>query len=350
MKYKIEDINFEKISPKAFENICYDLLVNYNFHNLIWRDGGSDNGRDIEGNSNYFNPFKNIEHKWFFECKHYSSGVPPNDLSSKIAWADAEQPDFIVFFISSYITTGARTWLEKITPQKNYKIIVIEGVELKNKLVKYPDLIERYFSENNHEKLFKDIKDYKIKFNIKPSYEILKEIIENINLEKLDKEDLSFIILSFFEQYKAFETRDEYYGDFTDEIINPVLKHLTETTENVNLNSFEQYKNNYDELGGNGFLDEMYWLNDEEYGEDMKNYYFQYYDLHLNNKKDNEFWKVGKYLFVVFENFGIEIFKDDETEIRIIKDFSSIKLTELSIKLSENIIEEYEQYKKKFVT
>ena len=25
MKYKIEDINFAKISPKAFENLCYVL-------------------------------------------------------------------------------------------------------------------------------------------------------------------------------------------------------------------------------------------------------------------------------------------------------------------------------------
>jgi len=35
MKYKIEDISSEKKSKKI-ENIYYDLLVNYNFHNLIW--------------------------------------------------------------------------------------------------------------------------------------------------------------------------------------------------------------------------------------------------------------------------------------------------------------------------
>ena len=119
MKYSKGDIKFESISPKSFENICYDLLVNYNFNKLIWRKGGADNGRDIEGSYLFNNSISNIETKWFFECKHYTKGVPPADLNSKIAWADAENPRYLVFFISSYITTGARTWLEKISSSKN---------------------------------------------------------------------------------------------------------------------------------------------------------------------------------------------------------------------------------------
>jgi hypothetical protein len=350
MKYKIEDINFTKITPKAFENLCYDLLVNYNFHNLIWRDGGSDNGRDIEGNSNYLNPFSTIEQKWFFECKHYSAGVPPADLNSKIAWADAEQPNFLVFFVSSYITTSARDWLEKIFTQKKYKILLVEGPDLKNRIVQYSDLVERYFSENKYEKLFKDMKDYKIKFNINPSYEILKEIIENINLDKLDKEDLGFIILNFYEQYKAFEGRNDYYGDFDGKIIIRVLEHLKKITTNDRLTSFDEYKENYDELGGVGFLDEMYWLDEEDNEVEMENYPFQYYDLHLNYKKEQKFWNVGRYVFIIFEDLAFEIFKDNETEIRIIKDFNPEKLPQASINLPKNIVEKFKKYAEKFVT
>lgn len=349
MRYKIEDIDFTKITPKAFENLCYDLLVNYNFHNLIWRDGGSDNGRDIEGNSNYLNPFNSIEQKWFFECKHYSAGVPPADLNSKITWADAEQPNFLVFFVSSYITTSARTWLEKMTKLKNYKILLVEGPDLKNRIVQYSDLVERYFSANNYEKLFKDMKDYEIKFNIKPSYEILKEIIENIDLYKLDKEDLGFIILNFYEQYKAFESRNDYYEDFDGKIIIRVLEHLKEITTNDKLTSFDEYKENYDSLGGEGFLEEMYWLDGDD-EEEMENYDFQYYDLHLNHKKEQKFWNVGKYVFIIFEDLAFEIFKDNETEIRIIKEFTNEKFSEVSINLPENIIEMYKTYKRKFVT
>ena len=225
MKYTKDDIQFEKISPRGFENLCYDLLVKYNFHDLIWREGGADNGRDIEACFTFNNTIKNKETKWFFECKHYTSGgVPPEHLNSKIAWADAELPNFIVIFVSSYLTNSARIWLEKISPQKQYEIICIEGEELKERLLNYSDLIERYFSLNRYEQMLKDIKDYKNKFNINPSFEILKEIIENIDLTKLDNGDIGFILLNFFGQYHFFESRNDYYGDFDYKIINRILE------------------------------------------------------------------------------------------------------------------------------
>lgn len=213
MKFNIEDIDFEKITPREFENLCYDLLVKYNFRNLIWRKGGADNGRDIEAKLTFSTMLNTKETNWFIECKHYTSGgVPPNDLNSKIAWADAEQPDYLVFFISSYLTNGARTWIEKIIPQKYYEITVIEGEDLKNRLIKYPELIERYFSLNRYEKLFKDVRDYKTKFNINPSYEFLTEIISNIDLTRLSIDEIGFILLNFYGQYAFFEGRNEYHG------------------------------------------------------------------------------------------------------------------------------------------
>ena len=219
---------------------------------------------------------------------------------------------------------------------------------MKNRIVQYSDLVERYFSENNYEKLFKDIKDYKVKFNIKPSYEVLKEIIENIDLDKLDKEDLGFIILNFYDEYKAFEGRNDYYGDFDGKVIIRVLEHLKKIISNEELTSFNEFKENYDDLGGAGFLNEMYWLNDEEYESEMENYDFQYYHLHLNHKKEQEFWKVGEYVFIIFEDLAFEIFKDNETEIRVIKEFDADKLIKASINLPENVVEDYKKYKQKF--
>jgi hypothetical protein len=124
MKYKTTDVKFEEITPRGFENLCYDLLVKFNFQNLIWREGGADNGRDIEANYSFINPVKKIETKWFFECKHYNSGgVPPNDISSKITWADAENPDYLVFLISSYLTNSEELGLRKLKAKKNIKLL-----------------------------------------------------------------------------------------------------------------------------------------------------------------------------------------------------------------------------------
>lgn len=345
MKYTKEDIKFNEISPKGFENLCYDLLVKYDFKNLIWREGGADNGRDIEATFIFKNTIKNRDTKWFFECKHYTSGgVPPNELNSKIAWADAESPDSLVIFISSYLTNNSRTWIEKIKPQKNYKIIPIEGEELKERLIKYPELVERYFSLDRYDKLLKDIKDYKIKFGINPSFEFYQEIVKNIDLSKLDIEDIGFLLINFYDQYKFFEGRNEYYGDFDEEIIYPVLEYLRGNHENQSLTSFEEYKGKYDELGGHGIFDEMYWLDDEEYIHQMEKYNFQIYDLHLNHNLEQEKWKIGKYLFVIFKDVAFEIFKAEKTEIRVIKDFDEEKINQLSLNSYDKIVEDYKRY------
>ncbi|MBT2589189.1 hypothetical protein J7E50_03105 [Pedobacter sp. ISL-68] len=49
MIFHEDDINFERLDWKQFEEMCYDLLVKFQFHSMAWRQGGSDNGRDIEG-------------------------------------------------------------------------------------------------------------------------------------------------------------------------------------------------------------------------------------------------------------------------------------------------------------
>lgn len=345
MKYTLEEILFDDITPREFENLCYDLLVKYNFQNLIWREGGADSGRDIEATLNFNNSIKNSDTKWFFECKRYTSGgVPPDDLSSKLTWADAEQPDFLVFFISSYLTNGSRVWLDKIKTQKHYKILVIEGEDLKNRLIKYPELIERYFSLNRYDQLFKDIKNFKTKFNIKPSFEFLREIINNVDLSKLSSEEVGFILINFYSQFDIFEARNDYYGDFDNTMIFPLLDYLKENIENTELKSFSEFQDNNDPLGGTGIFDEMYWFEHPKDISEMKNYNFQHYDLHLNHKLDSEKWKIGEYLLIIYEDVAFELFKTKETEIRIIKDFSPEKIEDISYKFSDNMVEDYKKY------
>lgn len=348
MKYTKEDIQFNQITPISFENLCYDLLVKYNFQNLTWRKGGADKGRDIQANYTFNNPIRTKETKCFFECKHYTNGVPPEDLNSKITWADAELPDLLVFFVSSYLTTSTRDWLEKVALTKKYDIVYIEGEELKERLLNYPDLIERYFSLNRYERMFKDVKEYKNKFDIYPSFEFLKEIIENIDLAKLDIEDFGFILLNFFEQYDSFENTKDYFRYFDIKIINRVLEYLKDTITNDTLTSFQEYKENYDVLGGTGFLEEMYWLYDENNFHEMVKYDFQFNIFHLNHKELQEKWKIGFYLFVVYDEVAFEIFKVEKTEIRIIKNFDPSKINLLSIKFVDSIVKDYNKYLEKF--
>lgn len=354
MKYNKEDIKFEEISPQEFENLCYDLLVKYNFHNLVWRQGGADSGRDIEGCNNFTNPILNKEIKWFFECKRYTKGISPEELQSKIAWADAEQPQFLTFFITSYLTKDARTWLDKIHTQKSYEIVLIEGEEIKERLLNYPDIIERYFSLNRYEKMLKDIKDYQIKFNIFPSIEILQEIITNIDLEKLDLEDYSFILIGFYNQYEKNAILGKYWGEFDKQSINRVLDYLATIIINESLSSFESYKNKYDILGDSGLFNEMKWYKSEFKEESIDKCDFALYHLHLNYNEARENWKIGIYLLIIHQKVAFEIFKVEKSEIRIIRNFNPDKINDISIfadSEKNNIsVDEYKKYLKSFET
>lgn len=71
----------------------------------------------------------------------------------------------------------------------------------------------------------------------------------------------------------------------------------------------------------------MYYADDEE----IRHYNFQFYHLHLNNRKEQKYWKVAYYLFLIYEDLVFELFNDEITEIRIIKDFNPEKINELSV-------------------
>jgi len=193
--------------------------------------------------------------------------------------------------------------------------------------------------------MLNDIKGYKVKYNINPSFEILKEIIENIDLGKLDIEDFGFILLNFYGQYNFFASREDYFGDFDEKIMDRVLGYLKAETRNEELVSFSEFKGNYSRLAGEGFLDEIEWRDSGfETHYQMNKRSYQYYELHLNHKSERERWKVGYYLVVTFEDVAFEVFKVNKTEIRTIKNFTPDRIGELALDLSENASAEYKEY------
>ena len=343
MIYSVADINFAQISPNEFERLCYELLLKYGYIELAWRQGGADNGRDIDGYLFFTNQLYQKKTKWFFECKHYTqSGVPPAELNSKIAWADAERPDYLVIFVSSYITVPARTWLNGIRATKNYDIVVIEGEEIKNRLIQFPELIEAYFSENRFEQLFLDIKKHWLKYHIKPSYRVLSEIATHIDPAKFTLNELGFLFLNFYREYQYFKDGDHNQaGEFNPEVLEPLYDQLIKFSSTEVLELFEEYKDDYSYLGGNGCFDAAEYDHDIDdiYEEDL----YQYYDLHLNYSKSDDKWRLGYYVFfkskkgVAFEIFVLDN-SESSTCSKFYEIYSSKTLSQLSIKLSDKTI------------
>lgn len=210
MNYTEDDINFEKITANQFEEVIFDLLLRLGFRNLVWRQGGADSGRDVEGIYNTVNPLiEPYSEKWFFECKLYTEGVPPEKLNSKIAWADAEKPKHLVFFVSSYLTNNAHTWLEKISPDKYYKIHIIESKYIKNLLLGFPEIVSRYFFDD-YIKLLTDAKKNWLIHNLLPDPNFYLILSSKLNLSRTTVDDLAFLWNSFF---RKCDTINEWCTD-----------------------------------------------------------------------------------------------------------------------------------------
>lgn len=211
--FKGEEIDFSKIADWEFEFICFELIERNGFEKVTWRKKGADSGRDIEAYLRILPPIiESYEEKWFFECKHYKDGVPPSVLNSKIAWADAEKPDHLVFLLSSHLTNSSREWIDKIREDKSYRIHVVEGEKIKKLIQKYPYLLSVYFTTGGLTKLLFETKKNWLTFNFLPSYDQLRLLIVRSDISQLKTEQLAFLICTYFIQYDMFKAYNQLRG------------------------------------------------------------------------------------------------------------------------------------------
>jgi hypothetical protein len=191
-----KDIQFEKLNSKEFEELCFDVISQSGYHDLIWRQGGADSGRDIEASFLVKNPLlpavEFYTEKWFFECKCYHGGVPVSEIEEKFAWADAERPKHLVLIVSSYLANNTRTWIEKRRKGSFYQTHIIEGKYLKTLLLGFPDLIDKYFADK-YRKLLNDVKRNWIMLNLLSDPNSLYLLDQHLNYEKLSIADKAFL-------------------------------------------------------------------------------------------------------------------------------------------------------------
>ena len=196
MIYNEQDIDFQTISDRRFEELCFDLLLRLGFTGLTWRQGSADSGRDIEGSFHITNPLiESYDEKWFFECKNWKTGLPVTEFGSKIAWADAERPKHLVVMTSSHITNDTRIWLDKLAIQKSYSIHVIEGKFLKKILLSYSDLIANYFGDK-YSKLLREAQRNCFIHDLLPDPGTLNLLSVNLSPSKLTREEIAFLLAS----------------------------------------------------------------------------------------------------------------------------------------------------------
>lgn len=141
------EINWSKISPIMFEEFCWHLLEVNNFNNIQWfGKSGKDRGRDIVCNKIY-RPFPNIQlsTKWIVQCKRYIKRSPsPVDLTGTISWADAYNPDYLLFITTNVLSADSWDWIKERQANTRFKIFVMDRPLLESQLLKHFEQLKFY--------------------------------------------------------------------------------------------------------------------------------------------------------------------------------------------------------------
>ncbi len=266
------------LTHQQFEELCFELIHASDFNNIQWRQGGADKGRDIQALKNSSNKIVgDFTETWFFECKRYTNGVPPEQLTSKITWADAEKPNHLVFFISSYLTTSCKDWIEKTKPTKPYKIHIIEGSDIIKILENNSKIYRKFFQSDYIIQLLEEAQRNWVMHNFLAEISVLGTILESkYPVEKFSTNDLIFILCSYYFNYDYLIKAKDYLWDFDDSMITEILDEL-KTREGYS-KSIINPNDTLHVIAAEGFADDEVIA-----GQDFNAYLFQIEENHTFN-------------------------------------------------------------------
>jgi hypothetical protein len=229
-----KDIDFSKIDWKLFEELCFDLLLKYHFHSLVWRQGGHDKGRDIEGYFTVTNPIiGNFQEKWFVECKHHKGGLKVTDISDKIEWALAENANHFLLMTNSHLTQATREWLEKKGENLRFRVHEMDGKSLKARLLAFPDLMIKYFFSDGGMVISEMLKLW-VLYDILPDAKSFYSTMKNVDPGKLKMEHLIFLLYC---RHSLNDELERYCEDQEQEELNDKLV-LPAIVENIGSSKF----------------------------------------------------------------------------------------------------------------
>lgn len=150
-------MTFDNLTDVEFEEFCYDLLNEMGLQKVDWRKGtgkktsSADSGRDIECEYCRYDAMlqRNITEKWFVECKHYISGVPFDKLSGAFSWAEAENPDRLIIFVSNFLSNGCKDAIKNYirNNKPKFKIEIWERPFIEKKASAYPHTLNKHSIE-----------------------------------------------------------------------------------------------------------------------------------------------------------------------------------------------------------
>jgi len=144
----VPKVDFDYISPSDFERLIVKLLKKLRFFEVEEEYRNHDMAFDILAKTKTRNPFGGFNFiSWAIEIKYNkNSRADINSLQQMSHYLENRSMDVNGILITNgQLTSTALEWLEYNEKEKRTSITVVDGIKLKQLVLKYPDLVEEFF-------------------------------------------------------------------------------------------------------------------------------------------------------------------------------------------------------------
>ncbi len=144
----VPKVDFERLSPSEFEQLIVALLKKLRFVDIEEQRIYGDMGFDILAKTKTRNPFGGMSFiSWAIEIKYNkNSRADISSLKQLSYYLEDRSIDVNgVLITNGQLTSTAREWLEFNEKEKRTSITVVDGVKLKQLILKHPSIVDDFF-------------------------------------------------------------------------------------------------------------------------------------------------------------------------------------------------------------
>lgn len=149
----VPKVDFETLSQEEFELLIIALLKTLRFFDVEEIRSSHDMGFDILAKTKTRNPFGGTSFiSWAIDIKYNrSSRADISSLKQLSYYLEERSMDINgVLITNGQLTSTAMEWLESNEKEKRTSITVVDGIKLKQLILKHPKIVEEFFSRRGN--------------------------------------------------------------------------------------------------------------------------------------------------------------------------------------------------------
>lgn len=141
-------VNFSNLNAQSFEDLVYNLLKALRFSKIESTPSFINRGYDFRAATHYKDPF-GIKHEvnWLVQIKFYREARPDISSLRQLSYQLSDLPANTngLLITNGQLTSTASEWLDEIKTKRRSAISVVDGVQLKDLVLRHPPLVHQFF-------------------------------------------------------------------------------------------------------------------------------------------------------------------------------------------------------------